>query len=561
MNIFFDKENLINMINRIKTFFATYGWVVWALIVALVVLLCWFAFRTDVELSQFFSSDSLYLQALYRDFFQDGYSLNGWTLNQASNFFPDMLLFFALNAIFGNFITATFGYSVIQYFAIIFIMYLIFRQIKLNLHLSTFAPAIFLFASLLFLFFIDRSWIASLLNHNAWHNSAFIMSLVCIYLFCKYLNIKSQKLLIAIIVLSMLSGASDKLFFICFTIPASLVIIVLYFFNKDRRMLIKLLIVMAIGTILAIALWIFFKNNPYFSLTKPYGAITPKYIQDSWSVFSEQMHAYLTTFSFVMFLTWFSILSYFAVVVHVFVKIYRLIKEKKSADTLFAFELFVLFFTPIVLFTPILAGSYDNIISLRYNYFPYILLPFNSVVLISNWLDKNKWIRVALNSTFSLLMLGYLLFHFPPKEFNSGLKQFFTCYPERAEIVDNCFTDENLKYGITDDYWLARQATMFSKKGVRLHCAFPGGDPWLHVSNKHWFTDNDKGKHAHCEFTFIVWSKDVEVPPFFRENSEMQPIDLGDWYLYQIAPYRFIMPGHRFAIDPVLIDTSYNKKK
>ncbi len=549
------------MITKIKQFCTAYGGIIWALIVALVALLFWFAYRTDLELSQFFSSDSLYLPALYRDFFQDGYSLNGWTLNQASNFFPDMLLFFILNALTGDFITATFCFSVIQYFTIILVMYLIFKQLKPNLHLSTFVPAILLFASFLFLFFIDRSWISSLLMHNSWHTSAFAMSLICIYLFCKYLNSKSQKTLISIIVLSMLCGACDKLFFVCFTIPVSMVVVILYFFNKDRKTLTKLLISLAIGTILGVTLWVFFKNNPYFSLTRPYGEFTSALIQESWRDFSEQMYGYLTNLSFVFFLTWFSILSYIAVVIYVVVRTYKLIKEKGTADTLFAFELFVLFFTPIVVFTPILAGSYDNSVSLRYNYFPYILLPFNSAILISNWLNKNKLIRITLNATLSLLMLGYLFFKFPPQEFNDGFNRFLNCYPERTSIIDSYFEDETLKYGITDDYWLARQATMFSKKGVRLHCAFPGGDPWLHVSNKYWFTDNDKGKHAHCKFTFIVWTKGNEVPVFFKENNDLQPVDLENWNLYEVAPYRFIIPGQRLHVEPVLIDTSSKCRK
>ena len=549
---------------KIKKLFLTYGWLLWASLVALTVLLFWYAFLSEGCLNYFLSSDAMYLPSLYRDFFQDGYTLNGWRLNQAPNFFPDMLLFFSLNAIFGDFISAIFYYSIVQYSSIIFISYLIFKQIKPNLSPSTFTPAIFLFSSFLFLYFIYGScWFSALLNQNAFHNSAFIMSLVCIWLFCKYLNTKSQKLLIIILVLSILSGASDKLFFICFSIPVALVVITLFFFNKDWKISVKLLVTLAAGTIGAVLLWIFFKNNAYFSLTKPYGEITSEYIKDSWTTFSQQMYDYLTTFSFALVLTYFIILSYLMTVVHVFMKTFKLIKEKKSADTFFAFELFVLFFTPIVLFTPVLAGSYDNIVSLRYNYFPYLLLPFNVVVLAGNWLDKKRLFKIILNVTFSLLMLGYLLTHYSVQEFGKGLKYFLNFYPEKARIIDGYFPDDGtLKYGTSNDYWTARQVTMFSKKGIRLYCTFAGGDPWLHASNKHWFTDNDKGKHAHCEFTFLLWTKEQEIPEFFRTtNIDPNPVDVGDWYLYHVAPYRYIMPGIRFAIDPVLIDSCADVKK
>ena len=550
------------MIATIKKYFNLYGWFMWALIVAFMVLLFWLAFLSDNYLSHFFSSDALYLPALYRDFFQDGYTLNGWTLNQAPNFFPDMLLFFLLNGVFGDFITATFAYSIMQYFAVIVVLYLIFKQVKPNSHPSTFAPAILLFSSFLFLLFIDQNWwLSSLLNHNSYHDSAFIMSLLCVYLFCKYLNKKSQKTLISVLVLSVLSGACDKLFFICFTIPIALAVVVLYFFNKEWKVSVKILVTLAIGVIIAVTLWIFFKNNPYFSLTRPYGNITANYIQNSWSTFSKQMYGYLTTFSFIMILTYLSLLSYLAVGVHIFIKSYKLINEKKRADAFFAFELYVLFFTPIVLLAPILSGSYDDVTSLRYSYFPYILLPFNLVVLVSNWLSKNKLFKIILNTTLSFSIVGYLLIHFPVQEFGKGMSRFFNFYPEKARIVDDYFSEnETLKYGITNEYWMARQVTMFSKKGVRLYHAHPGGDPWLHVVNKHWFTDNNKGKHAHCEFTFLLWSKTEEIPVFFQTtNPDIQPTDLDRWNLYHVAPYRFIIPGVRFKIDPILIDSSDNQ--
>jgi hypothetical protein len=231
---------------------------------------------------------------------------------------------------------------------------------------------------------------------------------------------------------------------------------------------------------------------------------------------------------------------------------------------MFAFQLFVLFFTPIVLFTPILAGSYDNFGSLRYNYFPYLLLPFNFVVLSSNWLNKNKLIRIIVNTTLSLLMLGYLLKNYPVKELGKGLDHYFNFYPEKARIIDDYFSDDNLKYGLTNEYWTAKQVTMFSKKGVRVHYAEPWGEPSFFVANKHWFIDRNKGKHANSEFTFLLWPKEEEIPEIFKTLNKgvtIQPIELGNWYLYEVKPYRFIMPGTHFKTEPVLIEASPNFEK
>jgi hypothetical protein len=368
--------------------------------------------------------------------------------------------------------------------------------------------------------------------------------------------------LIPILILSILSGACDKLFFICFTIPVSLVVIVLYFFNKDQKTLIKFLVFVAIGTIGAIALWIFLKNNPYFWLDTASGKITVEYIKSSWLTFSKQLHGYLTSFSYVGALSYLSIFSYMAVVIYVFVKIKRFIKEKKMLSSMFTFQLFVLFFTPIVLFTPIFAGSYDDCTSIRYNYFPYLLLPFNLVMLTSDWLDKNKLFKILLNITLSLLIVGYLLLHFPVKELGKEMNRVFNFYPEKARIIDDCFQDDKtLKYGITDDYWTGKHVSMFSKKGVRLYCVYSSGYPYLHIANARWFIG--KNNEAYREFTFLVWSNDIELPEFFKTaNPDVQPVELSNWNLYQVAPYKFqvsnVVPYYR--LDPVLIDSSVIKK-
>ncbi|MDR2972867.1 MAG: hypothetical protein LBU83_13240, partial [Bacteroidales bacterium] len=160
-----------------------YLWFIVALIIALMVQLFWFSSLSLSDLESFFTADTLYLPSLYRDWFEDGYTINGWTLNAAPNFFPDMLLFFTLNFVTGSYVHAAFWFSIIQFFAIITISYLIFKTIKPNLLPATFAPAILIFTSFLFILFIDHSfWVSALLNNNSFHNGAFVMTITCLLL-------------------------------------------------------------------------------------------------------------------------------------------------------------------------------------------------------------------------------------------------------------------------------------------------------------------------------------------------------------------------------------------
>lgn len=54
-----------------------------------------------VPVEHFFSSDNVYLTAVYRDVFRDHLSVTGWKLTPAPYFFPDMPVWFVLNRIFG----------------------------------------------------------------------------------------------------------------------------------------------------------------------------------------------------------------------------------------------------------------------------------------------------------------------------------------------------------------------------------------------------------------------------------------------------------------------------
>jgi hypothetical protein len=93
---------------------------------------------------------------------------------------------------------------------------------------------------------------------------------------------------------------------------------------------------------------------------------------------------------------------------------------------------------------------------------------------------------------------------------------------------------------------------MFSRKGVHLYCVWDGGFPRDHITNRYWYADNDNVKHAHREFTFLVWKKEDEIPDFFKaSNPAVQFVEIEDWRFYQVKPYRCQSDLHL-----VLIDTS-----
>jgi len=531
-----------------------YLWFIIALVIALIVQLYWFSSLSLNDLENFFTSDTLTLPSLYRDWFEDGYSINGWTLNAAPNFFPDMLLFFVLNFITKNYILASFWFPLIQFFAIIMLCYWIFKTINSNLLPATFAPAIFLCTSFLFVLFIDKCfWKSMLINTNSFHNGAFVMTLACLLLFFLYLRKESKVSIGALIVIVAISAPSDRLFFISFLVPLFLSIIVLYILNFERKKMMKLFLFLLIGGLLGFGLWYFCKHNSIFVIARSYGEITSENIISSWNILWEQMYIYLTDRWIFGFLIILCSITYIGTICYIISNLISTKWKTQEKGFVFIFQLFILFFTPVVFFAPVLAGSYGGYDTFRYNLFPFILLPFNSILLISHWLDKNKIARLIVNLIPASLIIVFFAIHLPKHSFIKGFQQYSSFYSAVAQSFDDYFENtDTIIYCVSNDYWLAKKLTFFSKKGIRSYFVFDCGTPWLHATNKHWFIFHDKGKYAHCEFTYIIWEESKELPVFFKNaNPDTQPVKIAGYNLYKVVPFRFTETNWH---EPILIN-------
>jgi hypothetical protein len=308
---------------------------------------------------------------------------------------------------------------------------------------------------------------------------------------------------------------------------------------------------LAIGTILGFGLWYFCKHNSIFHLTRSYGEITSQNIKSSWNILWEQMYVYLTDRWMFGFLIILSSITYLGSIGYIIVKL----KQKQGKDYVFAFQIFVLFFTPIVFFAPIFAGSYGGYDTFRYNFYPFILLPFNSLLLISNYLDNNKIVRSIVNIIPLSLIVVFFAIRLPKHSFTKGFNQYFSFYPAITQVFDNHFSDTDaIKYCVTNDYWLAKKVSMFSKNNIRIYNMNDDSSPNLHVSNKYWLIDSYKGKYAHTQFVYIIWEEETELPVFFKNaNPNLQPINIAGYNLYKVAPFQFNENDWRV---PVLVNNS-----
>ena len=515
--------------NKLHQFFKTHYWLMIALLANLVLLLVWFASLTENELLVLFSSDALTQASVYYDIFVNGSTVQGWTFCGAPNFFPDMLFYSILMGITSNFLTSTFLFSLIQYFAIAFIIFAIFRQIT-NITSSVFSLSIYLFLFTLLYFLVDNGFYYSFLILScSYHNGVFVISLLIAFLSLKFIEKESWITLVLIFLMTAIMYPCDRLFLITYLAPALFTVVVLLITGGNKRKILKFSSTCILGLLVGMIIFDKLSHNSVFYIYGIVQDISWPAIVNAWNVFSSQMIVTVSHFSFIGLTIILSAISYIWTAYYCVNQFIKIRQKKQPISSLFVFEVFVFAFVPMMLFAPILNGSYIGFDAIRYNYFAFIILQFNLILLSNGFLAKYKYVTYGLNGVFSIALIAYLAWNIFTIDFITDFKNYFSSYTERTRNVDNQFPQNKTAiYGITNDYWYAKHVTMFSKKEVRLYVTFEEGIPFLLATNKKWFTGNSDWKYTNPVFTFVLWTSDLPLPDYFiTQNPPYKSYDIG----------------------------------
>ncbi|MFT3884511.1 MAG: hypothetical protein QM724_03500 [Flavobacteriales bacterium] len=118
-------------------------------------------------------------------------------------------------------------------------------------------------------------------------------------------------------------------------------------------------------------------------------------------------------------------------------------------------------FFPMVLFTPVLNGSFDGLDSLRYNFAVFMLAPLVAGAALGKWSMKwNKWL-VPLVIAIIGVPSGWVCV----SAGTSGYQRLLTYKPQRVDALDRLADRFPMKNGV-GNYWDAKRITMFSDKGL-----------------------------------------------------------------------------------------------
>lgn len=462
------------------------------------------AHATEQDLSHFFSSDMLYLPSLYRDLFRDGGSLAGWFLNPAPNFFPDMGLYFVLNALLGRFVLASYAYPMVQLVIIALLLRAIGRRTGLAddraVALGILAMTLIVLAGIAgdFAFAID-------MLVNSVHMGALVNALLCTWLALRLVERSTAARAVVFVLVVLVATVSDSLFWITFSVPVALACTVLALrMGRVPWLWIGGLTIAA--SALSVPLLGLYKGIGVGMIERPYAYMAFERVGHCWARFGEVMGQLLTWNKFTAILVGASLLTMVAVMVRGGLAVLR--EQVKGTSALPASAVMVRcmlgVFFPAVLFAPVLNGSFDGRDSIRYDYAVFPMALFIAGAWMAGRLGKQAgWIVLGVGGIGTFACLVGI------SQADGAVGRVWRYRPAIAQDVDVLADHLPAHNGVTG-YWEAKVITMFSEKELVVLPTFPDLAGYVHVNRIGMFHRSIVPPEDPRRFSFVVLNNEPE---------------------------------------------------
>ena len=172
---------------------------------------------------EFFSSDTMYIPALYRDLVKDGYLLSGWKLPPAPCFFPDMPVYF-FSAYFTSDVESSMAlYGVIYISVFLIVLTLLFSELSIKKNIAEgflTAAASSVFVLTLFISDVNAGALRQIVIPSI-HGGAVMTSLFLLWIMIRWMERGGTILEIAIYAVSFAGFISDRMLIPTYMVPAS----------------------------------------------------------------------------------------------------------------------------------------------------------------------------------------------------------------------------------------------------------------------------------------------------------------------------------------------------
>ena len=440
----------------------------------------------------FYNSDALYIPSIYQDI-ASGQSLSGWSLQPAPSFFPDMPLYFFLNAVTGNFHVAIMLYGLCQ--SLLFIgslFYLSHTVWGMRKSVQTF---ILLVGTALFFLLASRQLPECLSILQSGHHFGatimFVISLALIVDILKRETLEQRTFSRYFIVggLATMTLISDMIYLVQFLIPVLMSLGVLFALHRvSRKTLLRLsgslmlpVVIMHAVNELLLQYWKPslppIQANTVRKLTEIIIETLSKVAK--WSLFSRD-------FSSIFIVLWFAfVLGSIVLSLRIGIRLLKAGPGSTFGETGVFLVISCFLFS---LFTNIAAAAATMNSHPRY-FAPTLMLPlfFGWPFLIAGWQQVGRfferkyamWLPVGAMCCFSLVSFG-------GNVKNLGtLARLSDYYPPFVRCLDKHAQNKQLRYGVSS-YWRAKYITMLSKNNVQVVQAFQIAD---RLSIDHWINN------------------------------------------------------------------------
>ncbi|MCY1720375.1 hypothetical protein OU798_08480 [Prolixibacteraceae bacterium Z1-6] len=501
----------------------------------------------DSFLRIYYNSDTLYLASVYKDVFVDGTGFQGWNLNGAPNFFPDMLMYFVIRFFTGDFRIAYIIFSAVQYNLLVFLLGSLFRGINSKVSLNYITLFNLLFPVYLLATILHGSFQYTFdVFSQSYHNGCFINSLLAINFFFRYLTREKKSYLIYMLVFVFLGAFNDRLFIVTFVAPAIALFVINVVWIKKKTITRSTLLALGVAIIALLAFIATKRNSVYECIDLGEKFMNFSNAGPSFQNMLKQHTDFIVRTDLRGLVTGLTIFSFFTLL-GLFFMIARKtswFKQAKQNELIAAlFIVFSLSSVFLTLFTPVVNGYYLGPSCIRYTTFSFFLSLFNVVFIVYYLTGMKEGVRWQ-HPVIGVLLLFYgvvVVFTVQSKPVFETITKVATYYPEKVKAVDEFTQKHKVQYGVAG-YWDAKYTTMFSKNEVRVYTAINEKlNLWYHVMNSNWYYKHDKGKYKDPEFRFVILS-----PEKFKTTREIfgEPIDS-----MQVEKGSFIYLIHEFEYD------------
>lgn len=468
---------------------------------------------SHAETRSFFFTDVLYIPSIYEDVFVQGFKFSGWALTPAPYFFPDMLIYFTVRAITGNFVSAVFLSGVVQYL-LIFILFISWFSAIFNKSLEEiFYPALAPFSVIsVMIYFFQPLYVLYLLSI---HSGTLILFFAGLLLLASA-EIDTKKTALILFFLS-IAVLSDRMFLLVFVLPFVITYIlfkILLIRNPMNKYSLKLLI---IGSFIGLALLGILKSFMHVSLPAKIA------FEDSIKIFFQNMNEFTIDLAGKIVFLFLSL----SIILTIWLILVLTDKLKKTefmtqfSDALTDYPvkllLFYSIFSVVAIFctiiAPVITGVYMDKYSIRY-IIPAIVIALMNFSIF--FLIELKSFRYSHLISIIIILFSFSVYTLLPKSANLHNKQKFAGidfkkiqdrYPEEIACVDNLPKKYSLRFGLAD-YWNAKYYTLFSRKNLRvIQIDYFKLKPVHVLNNLNWYKKETADSSTPPKYNFIITDK------------------------------------------------------